>query len=324
MQSFETLLKLLETRLAGRIFPERPENLYDPARYILRLGGKRIRPVLCMMGSELLGDLSEDTFRAAIAIELFHNFTLVHDDIMDEAPLRRGHPTVHSKVGTSNALLSGDVMLVQAYEELSRIKKENIVDILQVFNQTAKEVCEGQQLDMDLAGLPLEQVKMKDYLCMITLKTSVLLAASLQIGGMLGAGTAKDLENMYAFGKNVGIAFQIQDDYLDAFGDYEKFGKQIGGDILANKKTFLLIKAYELAEDKQKEELLTLLNHKDKEGKVKKVLSFYRAHEVDQWAQEKKDHFVALAKEALDNIRVVPDRKRELEMLMTRLLNREN
>lgn len=323
MQSFKTLLELLETRLADRIFPENPRNLYDPAQYLLNLGGKRIRPVLCMMGNELFGEISDDTFKAAIAIELFHNFTLIHDDIMDEAPVRRGNPTVHHQYGSSSALLAGDVMLVEAYNELNKIRNKCITNILEVFTRTAKEVCEGQQLDMDLAELPLEQVRMADYLNMITLKTSVLLAASLQIGGMLGDGTRADLENLYAFGKNVGIAFQIQDDYLDAFGNYEKFGKQIGGDIIANKKTFLLIKAYELVAVDQKKQIPHLLKNMDNEKKVKEMLDIYRGCEVDVWAQKQKDHFISLARAALGRIQVLSARKKGLEDLMEMLLNRE-
>lgn len=324
MQSFKSLLQSLETRLAGHVFPDTPKNLYDPAQYILQLGGKRVRPVLCLMGHELFDEISEDTYKAALAIELFHNFTLIHDDIMDEAPLRRGKPTVHHQFGDSSALLAGDVMLVQAYDILSRINNERKDRVLKVFSRTAREVCEGQQLDMDLEGLSLEKVMMEDYLQMITLKTSVLLAASLQMGGMLGGGSEGNLQSMYALGKDVGIAFQIQDDYLDAFGNPEKFGKQTGGDILCNKKTFLLVKAYELAQNSQREKLLTLLNCEQPEQKISGMLQLFEDCKVDKWAMQQKEQYVDHAKQELEQINVLSSRKKGLEELIEMLLNRES
>lgn len=324
MESFKTLLQSLETRLKKGLFPDSPKNLYDPAQYILGLGGKRIRPILCLMGNELFNEISEDTYKAALAIELFHNFTLIHDDIMDEAPLRRGQPSVHHKFGSNNALLSGDVMLVQAYDKINQIKSERKDDILEVFSQTAREVCEGQQLDMDLAELSLEDVKMEDYLYMVTLKTSVLLAASLEMGGLLGGGDESNLTSMYDFGKNVGIAFQIQDDYLDAFGNPEKFGKLAGGDILSNKKTFLLVKAYELANTAQKDKILTLLSCDEPEKKISGMLQIYKDCHIDLWAKEQKEQYIFLAGKKLEQISVLSPRKKVLEELVEMLLNRES
>ena len=229
MHSFDELSTAFATRFADRHFPDDPASLYDPAVYFLGLGGKRIRPVLCLMGNELFGPIEDDAWLLAIALELFHNFTLIHDDIMDRAPLRRGMATVHAKYGSATAILSGDVMLVVGYDYISRIQSPHIRKILQLYNQTAVKVCEGQQLDMDFEAR--EVVTMEDYLQMIELKTSVLLAASLQIGSIIGGAGLGNQQTIYQFGKNLGLAFQIQDDYLDCYGDASKFGKQVGGDI---------------------------------------------------------------------------------------------
>ena len=249
MQSFTALLQLFEKKFDVRHFPLHTPTLYDPAQYILGLGGKRIRPVCVLMGNELFDEINPDAYHVATAIELFHNFSLIHDDIMDKAPLRRGMETVHTKYGESTAILAGDVMFAQAYEYLNKVKPEYVQKTIQLFNKTAKQVCEGQQLDMDFEKK--EKVRLDEYLNMITLKTSVLLAASLQLGAVLGGAGEGNQNHMYEFGKNLGIAFQVQDDYLDAFGDPQKFGKQVSGDILANKKTFLMIHVLETANDEQ-------------------------------------------------------------------------
>lgn len=323
IHSFKALSEKFEEKFSERIFPESPANLYNPAQYILELGGKRVRPVLCLMGNELFNDLEEDAYSAAIAIELFHNFTLVHDDIMDEAPLRRGKPTVHKTFGEDSALLAGDVMLVQSYLQINEVDDRFLKRLIQVFSKTAREVCEGQQLDMDYAALPLEEVRMNAYLNMIALKTSVLLAGSLQMGGILGGGSEGNLDHLYAFGKYLGIAFQIQDDYLDAFGDPEKFGKQAGGDILVNKKTFLLVKAWELSDQKQRQEITALLENDDPE-KVGRMMCIYRNLKLDEWAKEEKKLFVDKAKESLEKVAVLSSRKKELEKLIDILLDRES
>src|SRR6185436_6706254 len=249
MQSFELLSEKFTLHFDKKHFPDEPSTLYAPNEYFLKLGGKRIRPVLALMGNELFDEINPDAWYAATAIELFHNFTLIHDDIMDKAPLRRGKQTVHTKYNDSTALLAGDVMLVRAYEYLNKISSAYLSKVLSLFNRTAIEVCEGQQMDMDYESRT--NVNMNDYLRMIELKTSVALAASLKVGGLLGGGGERNQNLLYEFGKKLGIAFQVQDDYLDAFGDKNKTGKQVGGDILANKKTFLLIHAMESASHKK-------------------------------------------------------------------------
>lgn len=253
MQSFEELSQLFNERFNTAHFPAEPASLYQPNNYFLQLGGKRVRPVMCLMGNELFDEIKGDAWNVAAAIELFHNFTLIHDDIMDKAPLRRGMQTVHEKYGESTALLAGDVMLVVAYDYLNKISPTYLRKIIGLFNRTAKQVCEGQQLDMDFEKQ--DNVDFASYENMISLKTSVLLAASLQLGAILGGALERNQQLIYEFGRKLGLAFQVQDDYLDAFGDASKFGKQIGGDIKANKKTFLLIHALETTNSTQKEKL---------------------------------------------------------------------
>lgn len=320
---FKTLSEEFDKRFQERLFPVSPKNLYDPAQYIIRLGGKRVRPVLCLMGNELFNDLSEDAYFIASAIELFHNFTLVHDDIMDEAPLRRGKPTVHTAFGKDSALLAGDVMLVQSYLQLNKINDKLLKRIMEVFSKTAIEVCEGQQLDMDYAAQSLDEISMEAYMNMIALKTSVLLAASLQMGGILGGGSEGNLAHLYAFGKNLGLAFQIQDDYLDAFGDQEKFGKQTGGDILVNKKTYLLLKAWELSNTERRREIISLLSRQDNH-KVEKMIEIYKDCQVDECAKKEKRQLIERARKCLEDITVLSSRKKELGDLITILLDREN
>ena len=236
MRSFEELSKLFSERFNKQHFPAEPATLYEPNTYFLQLGGKRVRPVMCLMGNELFDEMNEDAWSVATAIELFHNFTLIHDDIMDKAPLRRGMQTVHEKFGESTALLAGDVMLVKAYDYLNTVSSIYLRRIINLFNKTAREVCEGQQLDMDFEKM--KTVDFAAYENMISLKTSVLLAASLQLGAILGGALERNQNLIYEFGRKLGLAFQVQDDYLDAFGDASKFGKRIGGDIKSNKKTF--------------------------------------------------------------------------------------
>ncbi len=276
---------------------------------------------MCLMGNELFDDIRDEAWQVASAIELFHNFTLIHDDIMDKAPLRRGMQTVHHKYGDSTALLAGDVMLVAAYDYLNKIPPSLLKNILYLFNKTAREVCEGQQLDMDFEKQ--DSVSLEDYLHMISLKTSVLLAASLQMGAIIGGGLERNQRLLYEFGRKLGLAFQVQDDYLDAFGDPEKFGKQVGGDIRSNKKTFLLIRAMETSSGSQKEELIQWLK-RDSDQKVPAVLSIYRSCHVDQWAQELKDQFVNEAFQHLEDIAVLSKRKEPLKQLALFLTQREH
>lgn len=321
MHSFQALAEKFESHFNKRQFPEQPSTLYDPAQYILQIGGKRVRPVAVLMGNELFGAIEAESYYAATAIELFHNFSLIHDDIMDKAPLRRGLETVHTKFGDATALLSGDVMLVVAYDQLANLSSPYLASVLQLFNKTAKEVCEGQQLDMDFEKR--EVVQLEEYIHMISLKTSVLLAASLQMGAILGGANENNQHHLYEFGKNIGIAFQIQDDYLDAFGDPEKFGKQVGGDILANKKTFLLLHALEVVDDQQKMQLKQLLAT-NADDKVSKMLSIYRDCKVDEWAETMKQQYFQLAMQHLDKVEVQDERKAELKKLAHYLLQRES
>lgn len=321
MHSFEELSRDFAAHFQQAHFPDQPQSLYAPADYFLSLGGKRIRPVCALMGNELFDSISPDTWHVATAIELFHNFTLIHDDIMDKAPLRRGMETVHTKYGEPTALLAGDVMLVVAYDYLNKVKSEQFHRIIRLFNNTAKQVCEGQQIDMDFEKA--NHVSMDAYLNMIELKTSVLLAASLKMGAILGGAGEGNQQHIYQFGRNLGIAFQVQDDYLDCFGDPEKFGKQVGGDILANKKTFLLIKALESCQEEHRKELKELMNS-GAPDKVERVLSIYRQCGVDDWAKQLKEKYVTDAINHLDEIAVVSKRKEPLRLLTDFLVTREH
>ena len=321
MQSFLELAQQFETKFNVRHFPKEPQTLYDAAQYILAIGGKRVRPVCVLMGNELFADINQDAWQVAAAIELFHNFSLIHDDIMDKAPLRRGMQTVHAKYGDATALLAGDVMFAQAYDYLTRIDLSYVQKIVKLFNQTSKEVCEGQQIDMDFEQM--QNVGMEQYIQMITLKTSVLLAASLQLGAILGGAGEGNQQHIYSFGKNLGIAFQIQDDYLDAFGDPEKFGKQIGGDILSNKKTFLLLHVIEVATANQKNEIDTLISTNPTD-KVEKMLTIYKDCKVDEWAKELKEKYYKTALKNLEDVAVLAIRKKPLYELATYLMERES
>jgi len=321
MFSFSELSKDFNTKFSVNHFPETPKNLYNPCDYFLGIGGKRVRPVLCLMGCNLFGEINPNAWHIANAVELFHNFTLIHDDIMDAASLRRGMQTVHTKYNNNVAILSGDVMLIKSYEEINKIEGQLLHKILTIFNKTAKEVCEGQQMDMDFETQ--ESVSLDEYIEMINLKTSVLLAASLQMGGILGGTSEGNCKHLYEFGRNLGIAFQIQDDYLDAFGDPEKFGKDVGGDIRQNKKTFLLLHALEVANPEQKAQLLQLMKDNPAD-KVQQVLAIFKACNVDQWANELKEKYLQTALQHLEAIAVVSTRKQPLKELADFLIQREH
>ncbi|MEO8820584.1 MAG: polyprenyl synthetase family protein [Ginsengibacter sp.] len=320
LQSLGELSMIFEEKFNKRHFPGEPKHLYDASQYLLTVKGKRIRPVMCLMANEMFDAIKEDAFHVATAIELFHNFTLVHDDIMDRAPLRRGMQTVHTKFGEPTALLAGDVMLIAAYENLAKINNEYLHSILNLFNSTAKQVCEGQQLDMEFEKTG--HVNFDDYVKMIGLKTSVLLAASLQMGAILGCAGLGNQHHLYEFGKNLGIAFQIQDDYLDAFGDPKKFGKKQGGDIMANKKTFLWLQAMEAASPQQKDKLAELSSCDD-DNKIWEVLAIYKSCNVDAWAKELQQKYYSIAMEHLEEIAVLSVRKKPLENLAKYLMERD-
>jgi geranylgeranyl diphosphate synthase type II len=319
MHPFQELIEKFNKDFDTAHFPSQPASLYEPSEYFLKIGGKRIRPVLCLLGNELFSDLHPDAFLAAKAVELFHNFSLVHDDMMDEANLRRGQPTVHTKYDANTALLVGDIMVIRAYEYLQPIQSNHLSKILGLFNQTAREVCEGQQLDMDYAKR--STVSLEEYIHMITLKTSVLLAASLQMGAIIGGAGEHNCSHLYEFGKKLGIAFQIQDDYLDAFGDAAVFGKDAGGDIKQNKKTFLLIRALETANPEQLKGLNALLTS-DPADKVEQVLAIFKDCKVDAWAEALKQKYMQEALAHLEAIAVVEARKKPLIDLANYLMNR--
>lgn len=285
MQTLSQLNAIIKAELEKLDFPEKPAKLYTPIEYVMGLGGKKMRPILLLMAHQLFDKNIEKAISPAIGIEIFHNFTLVHDDIMDQAPLRRGQQTVHEKWDKNVAILSGDTMLVQAYSFLVDVDQSIIKELLKVFNKAATLVCEGQQMDMDFETEAA--VSLAEYLKMIEYKTAVLLAASLQIGGITAQASKDDQNHLYQFGINMGIAFQLKDDFLDVFGDKSEFGKQIGGDIRANKKTFLYLKALQIAKDKQKEELVRHFRSEDQSEQkvigVKKIFTdlHVQKHTID-------------------------------------------
>lgn len=317
--------KRFQQHLEGTTFPESPAHLYDPIRYMLSLGGKRIRPMLALMGAELFDAAAvEAALPASTAIEFFHNFSLIHDDIMDRAPLRRGQATVHHKWDDTIAILSGDALLVKAYEELAKCEATKVASLLKVFNKLAVEVCEGQQLDMDFEKIDF--VEEAQYIEMIRLKTSVLLGGALQMGAIIGGADADAQALIYDFGVNLGIAFQLQDDILDVYGDPETFGKQVGGDILSNKKTMLHIKLKSLISDADRPLLADLLSntsHDDVE-KIAKMKALYAKYEIKAFAEKRKEEFTAIAYKKLHAIAIAEERKAPLFALADALMHREN
>ncbi|GIV39366.1 MAG: isoprenyl synthetase [Thermonema sp.] len=320
----DSLRKHIETSLEAIPYPEAPANLYEPIRYILSLGGKRIRPVLALIGCGLFDEQWQKATPAALAIELFHNFTLMHDDIMDKAPIRRGKPTVHHRWNESVAILSGDAMLVKAYEQLIQTPTAELVRLLSLFNTCALQVCEGQQYDMDFEQRAT--VSRQEYLKMIRLKTAVLLGFSLQAGALVGGAGLAEQQGLYELGVNMGLAFQLQDDLLDVYAEKD-FGKRIGGDIVANKKTLLLIEALERADEHQQKQLFFWLNTEnfDPNEKVKAVKEIYDAIGVRALVEEQMQLYHRKAEKALNTLRshCRPDFVALLEQLMQKLLVRK-
>lgn len=296
--------------------------LYEPVRYIMQLGGKRMRPALMLGATDMFGGDVRDAISPAIGVEVFHNFTLMHDDIMDEAPLRRGQETVHMRWNTNNAILSGDVMFVMGYQLMCKVKPGILPQVLEVFSQTATEVCEGQQLDMDFEER--NDVSIDEYIEMIRLKTSVLLAGSLKIGGIIAGASDADLEHIYLFGQDIGLAFQLRDDLLDAFGDAEKFGKQVGGDILANKKTYLLLTALQRAEGADSDELQRLLSLNKPTEKVERTLALFNKLGVREATEQVMNHYFESAMCHLEAVQVSQERKSALTHFAELLLVRES
>jgi len=320
MHTFQELRAQFEAYLNDYNFPESPQALYDACRHILQLGGKRVRPVLSLMAQDLFREIDLNGKQAALAVELFHNFTLVHDDIMDKADIRRGKPTVHTKFSMPTAILSGDVLNIYTYELLNNITHENQKKVVSLFNKTAIEVCEGQQMDMDFEEIA--NVPEGDYLEMITLKTSVLLACSLGIGALLGGANDEDVQHLYEFGKDVGIAFQLKDDYLDSFGDESKTGKKQGGDIMANKKTIFYCYITDIATDTQMKQIQDL-QASSKGDKVEQTLALYRTMGADDYVSKLKEEYSQKAFLALDKVSVSAEKKAHLRELAEMLLVRE-
>jgi len=322
MQKLAEYQSILEERISKISFPEQPNNLYEPLSYFMTLGGKRTRPVLSMLGCNLFGVPGLKAVNAAMTVELFHNFTLIHDDIMDAAPLRRGKETVHQKWNENVGILSGDALFVIAYQHLAKHDTDVLPRLLEIFSKTALEVCEGQQMDMDFETR--KDVSIEEYLEMIRLKTSVLLGAALEMGATVAKADDRNAKLIYDFGMYVGLAFQIKDDILDLYADPEKFGKQVGGDVMANKKTYLQIKAYELASTSQKEELKALESEKDLNKKVAEVKAIFNSIGVKELAENKMQEYYTQAKKAMELIKVEEDHKQDLLGLAKYLMGREN
>ena len=324
MEKIISYISLVESALKDSFKTKSPKELYQPISYTFELGGKRIRPALLMLSNNLFGGKDNDALNAALAIEVFHNFTLLHDDIMDNAPLRRGKETVFKKWGDNTAILSGDVMLVKSYELLSKTNQNCLSELLELFNKTAIEVCEGQQFDMNFESQI--DVSIDDYLKMIELKTAVLLACSLKMGAIIGGASKQDANYIYEFGKNLGVAFQLMDDILDLYGDPDKVGKQVGGDIIANKKTYLLLKAKELATGDLKKQLEFSLSSKalKKEAKIEKITSIFNELKIKQLAEKEMTLFYNTALANLDSISVDNEKKIVFENFAKGLMQRES
>jgi len=322
MHTIFELQQLVEVSINKIEYPAHPANLYEPIRYIMRFGGKRIRPVLLLLSSELFNPDVTIAIEAALAIETFHNFTLIHDDIMDNAPLRRGHDTVHIKWGVNNAILSGDVMMVEANKHLTQLDTAVLKDALNCFNTTAQGVCEGQQLDMEFEQR--DDVSIDQYINMIRLKTAVLVGGSMKLGAIVAGASVEDANLLYNFGENFGIAFQLQDDILDVYGDPLKFGKQVGGDIISNKQTFLFLKLKELA-NADDLKLLELQNtNTDHPSKIEAITALYDQYKIREEAVAKMKYNLDTAFSALDKVNIGNDKKSELIALAKSLINREH
>lgn len=324
MKSIQELQELVAKKVDGFCRKNGDAPLFQPINYIMQLGGKRMRPVLSLMAANLFSDDIEQAVYPAIAIEVFHNFTLMHDDIMDNSPLRRGQPTVHHKWNPNAAILSGDTMLVQSYQLLIKTYPEKIAPVMELYNRTAIEVCIGQQRDMEFEKRAV--VSVDEYLDMIRLKTSVLVGGAMQIGAMINGASEQDQQLVYEFGESLGMAFQLHDDLLDVFGDIAQTGKQIGGDIIADKKTFLLIRAFEKAGEREAAVLKKYIgnrSHADSE-KVEAVKEVYLTLGLREELLELAESYFLKSMAALDKISVDAERKTQLRELATQLQSRKS
>ena len=305
-------------------YNRKPEDLYDPIRYVLSLGGKRIRPVLMLMGYNLYREDVDSIMMPALGLETYHNYTLLHDDLMDRADVRRGHPTVHKKWNENAAILSGDSMLVLAYQRVAQCNPEMLPKVMELFTETALQIGEGQQYDIDFETR--DDVTEAEYIEMIRLKTSVLLACALKMGGLLAGAPSADLEALYDFGEQLGLAFQLQDDYLDVYGDFKVFGKRIGGDILCNKKTYMLINAQLRANSAQRRELEGWLaaTDFDEEQKISSVTRLYDEIGIPELAQQKIQFYYDLAEKSLARVALPKEAKQNLWAYAQEMLNRQS
>lgn len=324
MKTFQDTIALVNEALNSLPFDRQPQGLYEPIKYVLSLGGKRIRPVLMLMAYNLYKDDLQTIMPTALGIETYHNYTLLHDDLMDRAEVRRGKPCVHQKWDDNTAILSGDSMLVMAYQLMAQAKPQHLKAVMDLFTETALEIGEGQQYDMEFEHR--DDVTTDEYIEMIRLKTSVLLACALKIGAIQAEATPADADQLYHFGEQLGLAFQLQDDLLDVFGDFASFGKKIGGDILCNKKTYMLIQALNHATEAQRQELTQWLQAEapDPQAKIAAVTALYDAIGVKMMAEERINHFFGRALDCLDKVSLPAERKEPLRQFALSLLNRQS
>lgn len=323
MYTSKELLEIVNHYLDSLAYDRKPASLYEPIKYVLDLGGKRIRPILMLLSYNLYKDNPKDILSAACALETYHNYTLLHDDLMDEAPLRRGQQTVHKKWNDNQAVLSGDSMLVLAYERLAKCDTKHLEAALHLFTETALQIGEGQQYDMEFEMR--NDVTVEEYIEMIRLKTSVLLACATKMGAILADASKEDAENLYKFGEQIGLAFQLQDDYLDVYGDAKVFGKKIGGDITSNKKTYMLITAFNQANAEQRAELEKWINKSDfdTEEKIAAVTRLYNEIGVDKLAKEKMGFYYEQGKKFLDAVKLPDERKEALAAYAAEMMKRQ-
>ncbi len=323
MYYFEEIQGIIRKAIAEQNFVQEPGALYEPISYSLHTGGKRLRPALLLMASNLFTSDLQPALMPALGVEIFHNFTLVHDDIMDKASVRRNHPTVHAKWDINTAILSGDAMFIRAYDYVFDYRGREAHEVYRIFNQSALRVCEGQQYDMNFETTP--DVSEQQYLKMIELKTAELIACSLKMGALIGGAEEDQANKIFEFGKNMGIAFQLQDDYLDSFGDEQAFGKNIGGDILSDKKTYLVIKAYEKSDPADREKLDRLIGNKqiDPQSKIQQVKDIYFRLGIDQLTADKAEEYFRDALTSLDKISKSDEVKKPLHDLACRMMKRQ-
>ena len=322
MLTDKEILKMINSYLDNLPYTRKPQSLYEPVKYVLSIGGKRIRPSLMLMAYNMYKDDPENILPSACAIETYHNYTLLHDDLMDNADMRRGKPTVHTKWNANTAILSGDSMLVLAFQRMMQCRQDKMKAVLDLFTETSLEIGEGQQYDMDFENRT--NVTEDEYIEMIRLKTSVLLACSLKIGAILADAPDTDADALYRFGEQIGLAFQLQDDYLDVYGDPAVFGKAVGGDILCNKKTYMLINAFNRADEKQRGQLLKWVTSDTfvPEEKIAAVTALYNELGIDKLAQEKIEYYFRQSRKYLADVKVSDERKAVLEAYTDNMMNR--